>query len=119
MDSRLKRDAIEIFLAGVAAVEPGRAVANHLSFRNGTLFAGEEKIPLAPDSRVFIVGAGKAGAPMAAAVEKVLGNILFKGLVVVKYGHLARVKKVLLREAAHPDPDEAGLAASLEMRDLL
>jgi len=119
LDSKLKRDAIEIFLAGVTAVEPGRAVANHLSFRNGTLFAGEEKIPLAPDSRVFIVGAGKAGAPMAAAVEKVLGNILFKGLVVVKYGHLARVKKVLLREAAHPVPDEAGLAASLEMRELL
>ncbi len=119
MEEKLKNDAVEIFLAGVAAVEPGRAVANHFSCRDGVLIAGGKKVPLAPGGRVFIVGAGKAGAPMAAAVEEVLGDLLFKGLVVVKYGHLALVKKVLLREAAHPVPDEAGLAASLEIMEML
>jgi glycerate 2-kinase len=119
MEEKLKRDAIEIFLAGVTAVEPGRAVADHLSYRKGTFIAGGKEVPLAPGGRVFIVGAGKAGAPMAAAVEEILGDLPFKGLVVVKYGHIAPVKRVILREAAHPVPDEAGLAASLEMMDML
>jgi hydroxypyruvate reductase len=106
-------------MAGVRAVEPGRAVTDHLSLRGGTLIAGEEEISLSPSTRIFVVGAGKAGAPMAAAVEKVLGGLVHKGLVVVKYDHLAPLRKVLVREAAHPVPDEGGLAASVELMDLL
>jgi hydroxypyruvate reductase len=115
----LKRDAIDIFLAGVAAVEPGRAVASHLSLLDGTLVSGQEEIRLTPDTRIFVVGAGKAGAPMAAAVEGVLGELIHRGLVVVKYGHLAPVRKISIREAAHPVPDEAGLSAAREMTELL
>lgn len=115
----LRRDATDIFLAGVAAVEPGRAVADHLSLRGKTLIAGQEEISLEPGTRIFVVGAGKAGAPMAAAVERVLGELIYRGLVVVKYGHLAPVRQVLIREAAHPVPDTAGMSASLEMRKLL
>jgi glycerate 2-kinase len=116
---KLKCDAIDIFLAGVAAVEPGRAVAEHLSLRGRNLLVGDVQISLESGSRIFVVGAGKAGAPMAAEVERILGDLIYKGLVVVKYGHLAPVRHVLLREAAHPIPDSAGLSASLEMTKIL
>jgi hydroxypyruvate reductase len=119
MEEKLKKDAVEIFLAGVRAVEPGRAVAGHLSLHNEILFAGDERISLSPEGKIFIVGAGKAGAPMAAVMEQILGDRIHKGLVVVKYNHLAPVRKVRLREASHPVPDEAGLSAAHEMIELL
>jgi len=117
--ARLRSNAADIFLAGVAAVDPRRAVADHFSFAGDALQAGENVIPLSREGRLFVVGGGKGGAPMAGAVEEILGDRLHEGLVVVKYGHLAPVRKVLLREAAHPVPDEAGLAAANEMRELL
>jgi hydroxypyruvate reductase len=118
-EKRLKRDAIEIFMAGVAAVEPGRAVRSHLKLEGDILLADEHRLPLHSETRVFVVGAGKAGAPMAAAVEKVLGDRVDRGLVVVKYGHLAPVERVSIFEAGHPIPDDAGVKATGKLRHLL
>ena len=119
METHLKSDAIEIFLAGVAAVEPGRAVRSHLKLEGDDLLADDHRFPLNPDGRVLVVGAGKAGAPMAAAVEEILGQRIGEGLVVVKYGHLTPVKSVRILEAGHPVPDEAGVNASERMCALL
>ncbi|MDF1525602.1 MAG: glycerate kinase [bacterium] len=118
-EKRLKQDAVDIFLAGVAAVDPGQAVRSHLKLDGDILVAGAHRISLTPDTRVFVVGAGKAGAPMAAAVEKVLGNRVHRGLVVVKYGHVAPVERVEILEGGHPVPDEAGLEGALRVADLL
>jgi hydroxypyruvate reductase len=118
-EKHLKHDAIEIFLAGVAAVEPARAVRSHLKLEGDILLAGDHRLLLHPDGRVLVVGAGKAGAPMAGAVEEVLGQRISEGLVVVKYGHLAPVDRVHLLEAAHPVPDDAGVRAAEKMCALL
>jgi len=118
-EKRLKHDAINIFLAGVAAVEPGRAVRSHLKLEGDILLAGENRLPLDPDGRVLVVGAGKAGAPMAGAVEKILGQRISEGIVAVKYGHLAPVDRVQLLEAAHPVPDEGGVSAANRICALL
>ena len=69
IEKQLKQDAVDIFLAGVAAVDPGQAVRSHLKLEGDMLQAGTHRISLSPDTRVFVVGAGKAGAPMAAAVS--------------------------------------------------
>ncbi|MDF1536585.1 MAG: glycerate kinase [bacterium] len=119
MERSLREDALEIFLAGVRAVEPGAAVMANLALEGEILIAGHERIPLTPGGRVFVVGAGKAGAPMAGAVEKVLGDRVYGGLVVVKYGHLSPVSCVTVMEAAHPVPDEAGLKAASDLVRLL
>ena len=116
---RLKNDAVKIFSAGVAAVEPGQAVRSHLKLDGDTLVAGQHRLPLTPGGRVLVVGAGKAGAPMAAAVEDILGERLNRGIVAVKYGHLSPVKRVTILEAGHPVPDEAGVRASAKIRELL
>ena len=115
----LKHDAIDIFMAGVEAVEPGRAMRSHLRLERDNLFAGEYRIPLVPEGRVLVVGAGKAGAPMASAAEEILGDLIQKGVVVVKYGHLAPVERVTILEAGHPVPDDAGVRAAETVRDLL
>jgi hypothetical protein len=74
--------------------------------------------------RVFLVGAGKAGAPMAQAVLESLGERVDGGLVIVKDGygpdtdHLAAMG-VEICEAGHPIPDERGRQGTLKIFKLL
>jgi len=65
--------------------------------------------------RVIVAGAGKASGAMAAAVEDALGDRVTGGVVAVKDGHLAVTRRVRLREAGHPVPDERGAAAAREI----
>ncbi len=70
--------------------------------------------------RVLIVGAGKASAPMAAALEDIIGDACpVEGSVTVRYGHTAPTRWVKIREAGHPMPDQAGVDATGEIERLL
>jgi hydroxypyruvate reductase len=100
-------------------VEPGRAVRAHLRRRGHQVLAGGRRLGLAPGGRVWVVGAGKAAAPMARAVERIFGPRVAGGLVVTKYGHGEPLARVQLREAGHPVPDAAGEAAAREQAALL
>jgi glycerate 2-kinase len=115
----LRRDATAIFLAGVDAVEPRRAVRAHLQRHAGLVTADGQRLELARGGRVWVVGAGKAAAPMAGAVERVFGARVAGGLVVTKYGHGEPLRKVALREAGHPVPDQAGVQASRDLCAIL
>jgi glycerate 2-kinase len=120
MASGTLREAAElIFRHAVSAVDPCRCVHSHLSRTNELLKAGPREYRLDDFTRILVVGAGKASAPMARAVEEILGNRITDGLVCVKYGHTDVLKRVQLREAAHPVPDEAGVIAAREMLDLM
>jgi hydroxypyruvate reductase len=69
--------------------------------------------------RVIVVGAGKAGAPMAEAVQAVLGDRVHGGIVIVKEGHLGttngEVGPITLVEGAHPVPDERNPQAASQL----
>jgi glycerate 2-kinase len=87
----------EMFDAAVAAASPALCVSKHLPGR--------------PEGRTVVVGAGKAAAAMAAAVEaNWLGRI--EGLVVTRYGHNVPCRHIEVVEAAHPVPDAAGREAA-------
>jgi hydroxypyruvate reductase len=75
-------------------------------------------LPSPPKGRTVVVGAGKAAAAMAAAVETHWRGPL-EGLVVTRYGHGAPTKSIKVVEASHPVPDEAGPAAARAMLDLV
>lgn len=70
---QLRQDALRIWRAGLAAVDSGRLVRQTLARDGSTLEVGGERLPLDSVGRIGIVGAGKAGAGMAAAVEQILG----------------------------------------------
>jgi len=74
--------------------------------------------PLPETARVRVVGAGKASGAMAAAAERVLGDRIVDGLVVVKDGYRAETRRVRLVEAGHPVPDARGEAAAREIRTI-
>ncbi len=68
-------------------------------------------LPVPPVGRTVVVGAGKASAAMAKAVEDHFANAI-DGLVVTRYGHLVPCRRIQVVEAAHPVPDAAGRAAA-------
>jgi hydroxypyruvate reductase len=72
------------------------------------------RLPSPPSGRTVVVGAGKAAAAMARAVELDWRGPL-SGLVVTPYGHGVACQRVEVLEAAHPLPDEAGRAAASRM----
>lgn len=112
--SLLRAHALEIFHAGVEAVDPAHAVRANFALEHGILRAGTAQVPL-PRGRVLVVGMGKAAVPMAAAVEEVFEGRVAGGLVVTKTGHGGPLRRVQVAEASHPVPDDAGLRAARDI----
>jgi glycerate 2-kinase len=73
-------------------------------------------LPARPKGRVVVIGAGKASAAMARAVERHWAGPL-EGLVVTRYGYKVDCESIEILEAAHPVPDEAGLQAARRILD--
>lgn len=103
----LRKQARAIFQAALAAADPAGAVTRYLQRRNFSRYR-----------QIYIVGAGKAGASMALAAERVLGSRIATGLINVKYGHRARLKRVELNECGHPVPDEQGVAGARRIAEI-
>jgi hydroxypyruvate reductase len=96
---------MQSFLAAVNAADPARVIAPHL--------------PAPCAGRTVVIGAGKAAAAMARALENSWdGGKPLEGLVVTRYGHRAETRDIRVIEAGHPLPDEAGMTAAREILDL-
>jgi hydroxypyruvate reductase len=115
--SRLRRDALAIFRAALDAADPYRAVLRHVHMQGDTLTAGKSRYNLKRTNHVYVVGAGKAGATMARAIEKLLGARITQGLVNVKYGHTAKLRRIELNECGHPVPDDNGVAGAARIEE--
>ena len=116
---RLRTDAIAIFEAGLRAVDPENAIKKHLGLKKGILELDGDKYALSEFENIYVIGMGKAAAPMARAVEDILGDRLTAGIINVKYGHTVKLRTVKINEASHPVPDEAGLEGAREIAGLL
>src|SRR5882672_2935217 len=93
---------IQSFHAAVAAADPLKILPPHL--------------PAAPSGRTLVIGAGKAAASMALAVERHWSaNAPLEGLVITRYRHGLATQRIKVIEAGHPVPDAAGEAAAREI----
>lgn len=68
----IRDDALAIWNAGITAVDSSMAVQRHVEIQNNGLLLADVRIPLSPSGRIEVVGAGKAGAGMAAGLESAL-----------------------------------------------
>lgn len=114
----LRKQALAILRAALKAADPVEAVLRHLQMKDGVLIAGKRRYGLKSFRRVLVIGAGKAGAPMAQAVERLLGRRIESGLLNVKYGHVAKLRRVELNECGHPVPDEAGVRGAQRIAEI-
>ena len=94
----------DLFNAAVASAQPALCIPPHL--------------PEAPKGRLVVIGAGKASAAMAKAVEDHWPGEL-SGLVVTRYGYAVPCERIEIVEAAHPVPDAAGMEAARRIKDLV
>jgi glycerate 2-kinase len=117
---KLRVDAAAILAACLEAADPEKAVRGFLAVRGDRLVVGSDlSIDLDKCRRILVVGAGKASAPMAKAVEDLLGDRIREGAVSVKYGHGMPLRRIQVIEAGHPLPDESGERAAQRIMDLL
>ena len=89
----------DLFTRAVAEADPMAVIPRHL--------------PARPEGRVVVIGAGKASARMAEAVEVAWGRC--DGLVLTRYGYARPLRGIEIVEAAHPVPDAAGLEATTRL----
>ncbi len=115
----LRQHVREIFDAAVRAVDPEEAILNHLKFADGVITSGKRTFALKDYSRVIVVGAGKADAPMAQAVERLLGEHISDGIIIVKDGHGLPLTRIRIHEASHPVPDERGVQGTEEILSMV
>lgn len=116
---KLRQDAEAIFRAGLGAVDARNAVTKYLNRTDHVLTVENSSYDLLDYENVFVVGAGKASAAMAQAVEEILGDQIKTGVINVKYGHALPLDIITINEAGHPVPDEAGLKGTQEIVQLL
>src|SRR2546423_27390 len=108
----LRTDASKIFSAALNAADPRAAMERVLSRQGNRLLLNGSPIFDFTRGTIRVVGAGKAGAPMAQAVEEIVKAKDYIGAVTVKYGHLAPTRTIEVYEAGHPLPDENTLRAT-------
>src|SRR5215831_9833770 len=93
---------VESFRAAVAAADPLKILPGHL--------------PQPPTGRTLVLGAGKAAAAMALAVEQHWpASAPLEGLVITRYRHGLLTNRIKVIEAGHPVPDESGEKAAREI----
>jgi len=114
----MRGNAVKIFHKGLQAVEPGSAIKRSCKREGNNLFIGKRKFNLSGIKNIFVTGAGKATAPMAAAIEDILGEGITRGIINVKYGHTAKLNRIKMIEAGHPVPDKNGEKGAGEILNL-
>ena len=120
----IRSDAKEIFENCLTAVDPYMAVKRFVHVQEDRLVIGieggpETELDLAEFDRISLVGAGKATAPMAGAIEELFGERIWKGLINVKYGFTQELAFTEITEAGHPVPDENGVKGTGAVLDFL
>ncbi|MBN1277699.1 MAG: glycerate kinase [Deltaproteobacteria bacterium] len=121
---QMRIDAAEIFMSSIEAVDPCRAVRRFMNIEDDTLILGVEshenlKLNLKDFNSISIVGGGKATAPMARAVEDLLGERINRGFINVKYGFTEELAFTEITQAGHPLPDLEGVKGTRKITDLL
>ena len=115
MTERQRTHLTEVFGAALERVDPYKMLLQCVSLENKTLRIETEEthtsVDLAAFSRVIVLGAGKAGAPMARALEEILGDRISGGVVSVKAGQTLPLDRVTLVEAGHPVPNAGSTRA--------
>jgi glycerate 2-kinase len=120
----LRTIAKTLFTKAVSAVDPYRRLKEVLEIEKSRLrIVRPEGLPIEFDlnnfSNIYLIGAGKASAPMAHAIEEVFGDRITRGVITTKTGHALPLNRTEIIEASHPIPDQKGIAGTEKMVQIL
>jgi len=121
---KIRDDLKSIYTEAISAVNPIIAIDKHIK-RDGQklqLFSNDvllKEFNLDRFKNIFVVGSGKATAPMARAIEKILYDEIAGGCITVKYGYTEKLSKIETIEASHPIPDSEGIVGAKKIQKIL
>ncbi|MCF6149322.1 MAG: glycerate kinase [Candidatus Kuenenia sp.] len=114
-----REDARQIYFAGLHSVEADACIQKCMEVKGNCInIKGKKTYNLDKYNNIYLTGFGKVSGFMAAAVEKLLGDRIKKGIVNVRYGYTTPCKYVKLNSAGHPIPDVAGINGTKEIVDI-
>src|SRR5260370_40386270 len=108
MSSALSKKALRILNAALNAADPTEAVLRHVRLDGQTLAAGRQRYSLNKFRNVYVVGAGKAAAAMALAIQRLLGKRIGGGFMNVKSAPNTPLRRFQVMVCGHPIPDANG-----------
>jgi glycerate 2-kinase len=114
----------KVLAASINAVDPISAIKDNVIVKAGNLFVNSRSYNLSQYKNIYVVGAGKAGIPMASAIAEILGDNLSRGIVLVKDDYIGennslRGNRISFIEAGHPLPDQRGVRGTKNIVNLL
>ena len=118
---KLHRDVLHAMNAALAAANPTRIIRKNLKLIGSVLHVGNLQYPLKDYRRIFVIGGGKASGYMAEEIEKLLGNWITRGLVVIPdyLRPTPRNRRIRYHQATHPIPTRKGVEGVLAMLRLV
>jgi glycerate 2-kinase len=108
-----------IMEAALQAADAAEAVRRNVLLQGNTLHVGRRMYDLRTYEHIYVVGAGKASAAMAMALEDILGERITAGWINVKDGYTAPTRKIMIHEAGHPLPDRRSVEGTRQIVSLL
>lgn len=117
-DIGLRKKALDVLNAGIAAADPGEATRRLIRIEGDRIFIGGTPHSLGQFEHIYVFGAGKATFPIAKALDDILGDRITEGIVTCKDGQKGTLNHIGMRLASHPIPNEIGMSASQDILDL-
>jgi len=108
--------AINIIEHALSAGDPYVATRNLVNLRGEILTVGSLHFDLPRRGNIYVLGAGKATFLIAKALEDILGERITEGIIIVKKGQDGTLRKIKVRRASHPIPDQEGLDAAKDIK---
>lgn len=117
---KMREAILQIAKAGIKSVSPYDMIRKRIKLKDNTLTVhaggpGQISLQLSSYKNIYVIGAGKATAPMARALEEILGSRISGGIIAVKPGHTADLDIINRVEGGHPVPDDGSLEAAKEI----
>ncbi|EBW9463785.1 TPA: DUF4147 domain-containing protein, partial [Salmonella enterica] len=118
-EEKLRRDIIDIAENVLDYVNPGLITRKIVQLNDNQLIIQNKSYQLTPETRIFVIGAGKATFPVAKALEDILGKKIYKGAVICKKGEKGTLNYISLYEGNHPVPDDSSLKGAQAVTTIL
>ncbi|HWZ30298.1 MAG TPA: glycerate kinase [Bryobacteraceae bacterium] len=113
----MRKHALQMFRAALQAADPSHAIARYFTFDGKILAAGRKRYRISQFDRIQVIGAGKASAAMARAVERILGRRVSGGFINVKDAS-THLRRIIQHESGHPVPDQRGLEGARRIAEI-